>query len=108
MLRRRIDRTRLMNDIAAHAHECALNKRLLRTRWERPMADEQKRLARLRRLTTDLHVLLAWTRGRLHVVAAPQAVRDAKLAWDPAGHAARVAERVALDYLAAPESEARP
>jgi hypothetical protein len=52
--------------------------------------------------------LLAWARGRLHVVAAPRAVRDAKLAWDPAAHAARVAERVALDYRVPVELEATP
>jgi hypothetical protein len=108
MLRDTIDRTRLVKDIAAGAEACAEAKRSLRRRWEIPMGEVQKRLARMRRETTERLVLLAWARGRLHVVAAPRAVRDAKLAWDPAAHAARVAERVALDYRVPVELEATP
>jgi hypothetical protein len=108
MLRDRIDRTRLVKDIATGAEACADAKRSLRRRWDGPMADVQKRLARLRREMTERLVLLAWARGKLHVVAAPRAVRDAKLAWDAAAHAARVAERVALDYGVTVATEGRP
>jgi hypothetical protein len=106
MLCDQIDISRLRQDIAASAQELAALKRVLRTRWERPMAPEQQRLARLRRETTERHVLLAWSHGKLHVIAPPRAVRDAGLPWDATAHAERVAGRVALDYVAAP-AEAR-
>jgi hypothetical protein len=108
MLRDRIDIRRLRRDIADRARDCAQTKRVLRARWLRPMGEEQKRLAGLRREVTALHVLHAWTRGRLHVTAPPRAVRDAGAEWDPQAHAERVAERLAPDYAPAPAGEVRP
>jgi hypothetical protein len=108
MLCDRIDIHRLRSDIIAGALEHTAIKRVLRTRWVRPMAAEQRRLARLRREATERLVLLAWSRGRLHVKMPPRAVRDAGLAWDATAHAERVAARVALDYVPAAESEAQP
>jgi len=76
------------------------------------MADDQKRAARLRRNLTELHVLRAWARGKLHVTVAPQALRGLIPPWDARAHAARIAERLAPDYAAivqpAQESEVRP
>jgi hypothetical protein len=86
-----IDGNRLRADLGALARECRALKNVLRTTWTRPMADEQRRLARLRRKATELCVLLAFSRNRVHV----RAVRDVEdvVAW----HAA-IAERVAKDY----------
>ena len=43
-------------------------KRQLRSRWQRPMHDEQRALLRLRQEATELCVLRAWSRGRWHLV----------------------------------------
>jgi hypothetical protein len=94
-------------DIAAFAVECARVKRLLRSRWLCPMGEQQKHLARLRRELTDRHVLLAWGRGRLHVVVPPRALRDAGAAWTAQSHAVRIAERLAPDYPPSTQTEAR-
>lgn len=79
---------RLRADLGALARECRALKDMLRTTWTRPMADEQRHLARLRWRTTELCVLRAWSRRRLHV----RSVDDAE-AWH-----ATIAERVAKDY----------
>ena len=107
MLRDRIDIVRLRNDLAAVVVEHIPVKRALRSRWERPMAEEQRRLRRLRRRITELCVLLAATRGRLHVIAAPREGRAPGEPWDAAEHNGRIAERIALDYARPPEAEAR-
>ncbi len=96
MLSTRIDRSRLKCSILALGTECSEIKRVLRARWTRPMADDQKRLCRLRRNLTELHILSAWTRGRLHVTSKPGAVD-----WDARTHAAAIAERLAPDYACA-------
>ena len=83
-----IDGNKLRADVGALAHECRALKKVLRTTWTGPMADEQRRLTRLKRRVTDLCVLRAWSRKRLHV----RNVEDAE-AW----HAA-IASRVAKDY----------
>ena len=83
-----IDGPKLRADLGVLAHECRVLKNVLRRTWTRPMADEQRRLTRLKRRVTDLCVLRAWSRKRLHV----RNVEDAE-AW----HAA-IAERVAKDY----------
>lgn len=97
---RSIDFMRLRRDIASTALQCLEMKRALRRTWTEPMAEAQRRLARLRRHATDLHVLLAWARGRLHVTSPPQGALGSGAAWDRDGWHARVAERVALDYAA--------
>jgi hypothetical protein len=83
-----IDGLKLRADLGVLAHECRALKDVLRETWTRPMADEQRRLTRLRRKVTELCVLRAWSRKRLHV----RNVEDAE-AW----HAA-IASRVAKDY----------
>jgi hypothetical protein len=93
----RIDPHKLRTAIADLASECTLIKRVLRARWERPMAEEQKRACRLRRNLTELHVLLAWARGRLHVTSPPEQMPHVQ-DWDARTHAARIAERLAPDY----------
>ena len=105
MLFDRIDHRRLQNDIAALAAESRELKRLLSATWARPMADEQRRLARVRRRATELHILLAWSRGRCRARAAPRG--EAAGAWDAPSFNARVAERIAPDYARADGAEAR-
>src|SRR5262245_47397772 len=96
-----IDLTRLRRDIAELARATKETKRALRVRWTRPMADEQRALCRLRRRATELHVLLAHVRGRLHVAAPTSDATpgEALAAWHT-----RVAERVARDYTPSPEA----
>ncbi len=47
-------------------------KRLLRARWTRPMADEQRELCRLKHRATELCALRAFARGRFHLQKAPR------------------------------------
>jgi len=93
-----IDTIRLAADLAAIASEARSVKTILRTTWTRPMADEQKKLVRLRRRATELHVLLAWTRGKRHVARPIRDTWYTGRAWDEATWHVVVAERVAQDY----------
>jgi hypothetical protein len=91
-----IDGNKLRADLGALAHECRALKNVLRTTWIRPMADEQRRLTRLKRKVTELCVLRAWSRKRLHVKTVPNipdADADALASWHEA-----IAQRVAKDY----------
>ena len=94
-----IDTHRLRTDIASLASECTDLKRALRQTWTHPMADEQRRLSRRRRHLTELHVLLASLRGRLHVTRPPRDLAD----WDRAEWHARIAARVGIEYALAAE-----
>jgi hypothetical protein len=87
-----LDTTKLRADLRALAHECRARKDLLGATWTRPMADEQRRLARLRWRVTELCVLRAWSRGRRHCAASRPAGEEGD-AWH-----AKIAERVAKDY----------
>ncbi|HRG99868.1 MAG TPA: hypothetical protein PLR99_26665, partial [Polyangiaceae bacterium] len=58
--------------LRARAEESRALKVLLRATWTRPMAEEQRHLARLRRRITDLCVLGAHLRGRFHLARAPR------------------------------------
>ncbi len=90
-----IDRNRLRLDIGALAVECRAAKDVLRQTWTKPMADEQRRLVRLRHRMTELCVLTAHLRGKRHVKNPPFAkTEEEKRAWQEA-----IATRVAKDYL---------
>lgn len=93
-----IDGDRLRADTCALGRECRALKDLLGTTWTRPMADEQRRLVRLRWRVTELCVLRAWTREKAHVRTAP---RGAAEGWDRAAWHSKIAERVAKDYALA-------
>jgi hypothetical protein len=97
----RIDLRRLRHDIASASVEARALKRALRAPWSRPMADEQRRLARLARRVTELCVLLARARGRWHVTVAPRGERRPNAPWSRDAWNARIADRVALDYALA-------
>jgi hypothetical protein len=108
MLTDHIDTSRLKNDIHILIADCTHLKKLLRTRWTRPMAEEQRRLTTVRRKLTDRFVLLAATRRRLHLLRPPREVRDAggptfdASTWDAAAHAVKIASRLLPDYTLAP------
>jgi hypothetical protein len=87
-----IDFTKLRADVGALARECRALKDILGTTWTRPMADEQRQLIRLRWRVTELCVLRAWSRQKLHARKVTN-VEDV-----PAWHA-KIAERVAKDYV---------
>jgi hypothetical protein len=93
-----IDSERLRADTNALARECRALKDVLGTTWTRPMADEQRKLVRLRWRVTELCVLRAWSRQRVHVKTAPQ---NSPLDWDCAAWHSKIAERVAKDYACA-------
>jgi len=85
-----IDRERLRADLGVLARECRALKNVLGTTWTRPMAEEQRHLVRVRLKVTELCVLRAWSRGKLHVRRPGEGAAEA---W-----AARIAERVGKDY----------
>ena len=93
-----LDGNKLRADLGSLARECRALKDLLGTAWTRPMADEQRHLARLRWRVTELCVLRAWSRARRHVTKAPRSVTDSGATWDGEAWHARIAERVAKDY----------
>jgi hypothetical protein len=110
-----VDRARLGRDIAALERDAVHLKSLLRTRWLRPMGEEQRRLVRVRRSLTELFVVLALSRGKLHVKQPPREVRDSggpgfdPATWDREAWARNVAARRLEDYQRAdvPNLEAR-
>lgn len=75
---------RLQQDIRLLIADCIHLKSLLRKRWVKPMAEEQQRLVFVRRKLTERFVLLAASRGRLHI-------RDAE-------ESARIAARLGAEY----------
>jgi hypothetical protein len=85
----------LRKDLAEAATRSRQLKRLLGQRWERPMADEQRELARLRRHTTELCVLRAHLRGRSHLHDAPSWWSGT---WERDRCLAEIAERAAIVY----------
>src|SRR5687767_2667495 len=95
-----IDIERLKHDILQLIEECMKVKGVLRVRWEKPMADEQRRHVRVRRKLTERFVLAAHLRGKRHVIHAPRSLSEGE-AWDAVAWNARVAERIAPDYARA-------
>lgn len=94
----------IIRDIANIGAEARPIKILLRSPWERPMADEQRRLVVLRRQLTELLVTLAHQRGRLHQRTRPLSspTEGVSADWDAEAHAAAVAERVFARYAPKP------
>jgi hypothetical protein len=101
-----IDNDRLKHEIEHLIEECTLLKGVLRTRWTKPMADEQRRHVHVRRKLTDRFVLLAHLRGKRHVIHAPRSLPEGE-EWDAVAWNVRVAERIAPDYARA-SVEAQP
>ena len=101
MLLQHLDRSRLERDLRALESDAVNLKRVLRTRWVRPMADEQRRLLRVRREITERLVLLALARGKLHVRRRPRDLGADDATWDPDAHARKIAARLLPDYAVA-------
>jgi hypothetical protein len=97
-----VDVVRLKADIVGFSRRSRALKRVLRVRWERPMADEQRELAELRVRITRLCVLRAFLRGKVHICRPPRGATE----WDGAAYHARVAERAAREYELPAESGA--
>jgi hypothetical protein len=112
MLIDHIDTSRLANDIRHLIADCTYLKSLLRRRWERPMAEEQRRLVRVRRQLTERFVLLALLKKRIHVAHPPAELRDQPrfdpATWDALAHARAIARRLLPDYATAGTMEVSP
>lgn len=80
---RSIDLRRLRAELRVLASESLGLKRRLGQRWTEPMARVQRELIEIRRRTSDLLTLLAWTRGRLHRTKRPRAgsIPDTPWVW---------------------------
>lgn len=90
-----LDVIRVRAEIGRLCVECIQLKMVLRATWTRPMGQEQRRLVRLRRELTELLVLLAFARKKLHVRSAP---RDHQGTWDAAAYHEKIAMRLMVDY----------
>ena len=80
------------------ARESRSLKNLLGAPWTRPMAEEQRRLVRVRLRVTELCVLRAYSRGKFHI---DKPLRDGAypgMPWDRDEWHSAVATRVAKDY----------
>jgi len=99
-----IDRTRLQSAIATLTLDCLHLKQLLRSTWTRPMAEEQRRLIRVRRSLTELFILLALSRKRLHVIRPPRdwSGKD----WNATTYNETIATRILPEYTLVAEAEA--
>ena len=94
------DLASLRGDLTPLFAESRLVARDLRAPWTRPVAwyaNAQRTRARLARRITELLVVLAFTRGKLHVRARPRGLPDGA-AWDPRAFALAEATRVAGPY----------
>lgn len=86
-------------DLASLVVESVRLARILRAPFVRPMGDEQRARRRVAARITELLVLCAFARGKLHVVHRPRALpQDGP--FDPHAHAAAVAARALVPYAA--------
>jgi hypothetical protein len=85
----------IIANIKLTAEEIRPLKRRLRQRWTEPMADTQRALIRLKRRATELCVLRAFLRHRIHLHHRPHWWSGD---WNASEAAARIAERVGLAY----------
>ena len=93
----------LRADIRALAARIRELKQVLRARWTRPMAGEQRELCRLKLRATELCALSAFARGRHHLRLPP---RGAPSDWSAPEYHRRIAERLAPSYAVALEQSA--
>jgi hypothetical protein len=78
-------------------------KRVLRAPWQRPMAELQRELCRLKLRATELCALRAFARGKLHLRQAP---RDTHGDWSSSEYHRRIAERLGPSYATVLEQSA--
>lgn len=91
----KLDKQAIRSDILRFGIESRRLKSCLRTRWERPMADEQRRLVVVRRKLTELFVLAASLRGRFHVLPPPGGWADGESAEE---YRERIVAACAAEY----------
>lgn len=97
-----IELKKLELDITMLANRSRALKQVLRASWTRPVHEEQRIWLQTKRRITELLVLLAWSRGRLHTRSIPRDVRARAGTEDVSVWHARVAERTAKDYASPP------
>jgi len=90
-----INHPQLRADIRALSAQIRGLKHVLGARWERPMADLQRELHRLKLRATELCALSAYSRGRLHLQRAPG---GAPPDWSAAAYHQRITERLGPSY----------
>lgn len=90
-----INHHQLRADIRALSAQIRGLKRALGARWQRPMADAQRELHRLKLRATELCALSAYSRGRLHLQRAPV---GAPPDWSAGAYHQRIAERLGPSY----------
>lgn len=78
-------------------------KRSLRAPWTEPMGPAQRELTLLKRRTTELCALRAWSRGKLHFRGRPPGHDHCE---DPARCHQRIAERLGPAYAELEEARA--
>lgn len=92
-----IDLSAVKTDLSPLVVESRRLARALHAPWTRPMGEEQRARARLAARITELLVLVAFVRGRLHVRTKPSRVpKDDP--WDAEAFALAEATRAALPY----------
>ncbi len=100
-----LSRSAVRADLVPLVVESRRLARLLRRPFTRPMGEEQRAKARLARRITELSVLLAYLRGKLHV-SSRTATCPKDATFDAMVYARTIAEAVAVVYTRAPASEA--
>lgn len=90
-----LNRAQLCAEIRAISGQIKALKALLRARWKRPMAGEQRELCRLKQRATELCALSAFARGKLHLQKPP---RGAPSDWNAVVYHQRIVERLAPSY----------
>ncbi len=102
-MRFRLDSALFRSDLRELAARIEALKRALRVRWEKPMADEQRELCRLKARATDLCALRAFSRGKLHLLRVPTGFTGD---WDAHAYHRRIAERLGPTYSVSEEQSA--
>lgn len=102
-MQRGLDLGLFRSDIAAISGQIVDLKRALRSTWQKPMADEQRELVRLKLRATELCALRAFSRGRLHLLRPP---RGSSGEWTAEGYHRRILERLGPSYAIVVEQSA--
>ena len=90
-----IDSRHFLADLSEVTGRIRQLKRVLGARWQRPMAPEQRELSQLKWRATELCVLRAFGRGKLHVRATSD---DASAESEALEYHRRIAERLGPVY----------
>lgn len=86
--------------LRAHAEESRALKAALRRTWTTPMGQVQRALRRCQRRTTELCILRAFLRGRMHLEKPLREGAYPGMSWDGPRYHALVAARLAAELFA--------